>query len=295
MSRLAAIALALAAVGCSYPTNDPGLDSLLRVPGAHYFRGAPPAVSPQGPVISQFTASSSVIHRETGALPLSGIVPRNTTSVLLYLQGDPGYWLVTPGAVDPQALGQLGFSATLQFSPLLPRGSFNVIGRAVDSAGRAGPPANQPVMTEDLPAKDTLVVSLKWDTESDLDLHLVIPDGTEIWSGKINSLPPPIPGQPMDPNAWMQGGVLDYDSNANCVIDGRRMENVYWTVAPPSGKYIARVDTASLCGEAQADWQLAVTLNGQSLGRAFGWSHDTDAQMPHGAGAGVTALTFDVP
>ena len=288
-----AIGVALIA-GCARATDDPGLDALLRVACAQFYRGALPAAS-DGPAISSFMDASSIIRAGELGAPLSGVVTRDTTAVAIYLEGDPGYWIVTPGAEDATALGQLDFGARLSFSPLLPAGSYTLAGRASDGAGRFGPPTRNPLMTSDTPVGGTLVVGLKWDSEADLDLHLLIPDGTEIWANKINSYTPPPPGTPGDPNAFKSGGILDFDSNANCQIDGRRAENVYWTMAPPSGHYIARVDTYSLCGVPQANWQLAVTLDGASLGRASGAGRDSDAALTHGRGAGVTALEFDIP
>jgi len=287
------IAVALVA-GCARATDDPGLDAMLRVAGAQLYRGTLPAAM-DGPAISSFMDASSIVRAGQQGAPLSGIVTRDTTAVAIYLEGDPGYWIVTPGAEDATALNQLSFGAKLSFSPLLAAGGYTLAGRASDGAGRFGPPARNPLTTGDVPANGTLVIGLKWDTESDLDLHLVIPDGSEIWANKINSFTPPPPGTPGDPNAYKSGGILDFDSNANCAIDGRRAENIFWTVAPPSGHYIARVDTYSLCGTPQANWQLDVTLNGTSLGRASGAGRDSDAALTHGRGAGVTALEFDIP
>jgi hypothetical protein len=280
--------------GCARATDDPGLDALLRVSGAQFYRGTLPAAT-DGPAISSFMDATSIIRSGQQGAPLSGIVTRDTTAVAIYLEGDPGYWIVTPGAEDATQLNQLSFGARLSFSPLMPAGSYTLAGRASDGAGRFGPPSRNPLMTSDDPAGGTLVVGLKWDVEADLDLHLVIPDGTEIWANKINSFTPPPPGMPGDPNAFKSGGILDFDSNANCNIDGRRAENIFWTVAPPSGHYIARVDTYSLCGTPQANWQLAVDINGTSLGRAYGAGRDGDAALTHGRGAGVTALEFDIP
>ena len=98
------------------------------------------------------------------------------------------------------------------------------------------------------------------------------------------------------PTATKTAAFSTTDFNGNCVIDGRRQENVYWTATPPSGHYIARVDTYSMCGTALATWHVAATLSGQSLGLGTGFSHDTDAAyFAHGAGAGLTALEFDIP
>ena len=106
-----------------------------------------------------------------------------------------------------------------------------------------------------------------------------------------------MPGQPGDPNGFKTGGILDFDSNGNCVIDGRRAENIFWTVAPPSGHYIARVDTYSMCGESHG--QLAAGRDGSATATrrsASGFGRDADAQLSRTAPAqGVTALEFDVP
>jgi len=94
-----------------------------------------------------------------------------------------------------------------------------------------GPPAVVPLIASGPPGPPAgaLVVSLEWDTEADLDLHVVTPDGVEIWAGNINSYQAPPPGTPVDPAAWQAGGILDLDSNAGCVIDGRQ---IWWDVRP---------------------------------------------------------------
>jgi hypothetical protein len=85
-------------------------------------------------------------------------------------------------------------------------------------------------MTMDQPRiAGALVISLDWDTEADLDLHVQLPsDGdagvNEIWSRKPSGLPFGSAGASVD--SGMQAGYLDFDSNSMCVIDGRREENV---------------------------------------------------------------------
>lgn len=286
---LAAIALA----GCGRATDDPGLDALLRLSSAQFYRGAPP-VATDGPMVAQLLPSPTTIIRGAPS-GVAGSVPRGTTAVAVYLDGDVGYWIVNPGNFDPLVANQLNFSTGATYAQTLPAGTFTVKAQAADARGHFGPAVSVDVKTNDVTPADTLLVSLKWDTEADLDLHLVTPDGTEVWANKINSQPPPVPGQPSDPNGFKNGGILDFDSNGNCMIDGRREENIFWTVAPPSGHYIARVDTYSMCGEYIANWRLAVTFNDGNLGQASGFGRDSDAQLPHGAGQGVTALEFDIP
>jgi hypothetical protein len=274
--------------GCA--KQDGGFDALLRIDKAQFFRGAPPAGT-DGPALASFYLASNRLVPGLSSSPLTGQAPLEATAVAIYFQGDAGYWIVQPGTIDPMLLDVINFSANLSFSPQLPDGSYVLLGRAVDAQGHFGPPTEIDLQTSDMvPDDSTLVVTLTWDTEADLDLHLVTPTG-EVWAKHINSTPPPPPGQLPDPNAWKSGGILDFDSNANCAIDGRRKENVFWTVPPPSGHYIARVDAWSLCGEAQAIWTVTTSMGGEAHGRA----EPSDTQFDHGEGAGTTALEFDIP
>jgi len=290
--RVLVVALA-ALAGCSGVANDSAADALMKLGNAQFYRGAPPAAS-DGPAVTQLSPAPNIIRRGPNG-SVGGTVPRETTAVAVWLDGDIGYWIVTPGSLDPMELGQLTFGASATYARNLPAGTYTLRAAAADARGHFGAPSDFALKTEDMPVAGTLVVSLAWDTEADLDLHLVTPDGTEVWANKINSAPGPVPGQPTDPNGWKSGGILDYDSNGSCVIDGRRVENVYWTVAPPSGHYIARVDTFAMCGEPIANWRVGVTLGDQPLGAASGFGRDSDVILPHGAGAGVTALELDIP
>ena len=53
--------------------------------------------------------------------------------------------------------------------------------------------------------------TLAWDADSDVDLHVIDPNGEEVyWANTMVS----------------SGGELDLDSNAGCVIDEVRNENI---------------------------------------------------------------------
>jgi hypothetical protein len=141
-----------------------------------------------------------------------------------------------------------------------------------------------------------LVISLSWDTHADLDLHVVDPTGVEIWKRNINSFESPPPGAPPEaPGTPHPGGILDFDSNAACVPDGRYAENVVYADKPPSGHYVIRVDTYSLCDAPGAHWRVEGFLDGVSIGAAQGASTEYDTRFSHDRGAGVLALELDVP
>ena len=157
----------------------------------------------------------------------------------------------------------------------------------------------------------SLVFTLLWDTNADLDLHVVVPNPTpkpdgspgdpiEVWSKAAVGVPrgQGIPKPTADQLA--AAPYLDRDSNAGCVIDGARQEDVIFpaTATPPTGEYIVRVDAFSMCGQASAQWTVTVTGTDPTLvlpNPATWQATDTDTRYPHGAGAGRLALDFHLP
>jgi hypothetical protein len=297
-TRMWPMALAAVAIGCRTSADaDVGLAAQLRVEGAQFVAGDIDSAAPgDGPdVVSVFNSLTAVQPGEREK-PLSGTLATTAATVALGLRGDRGHWIVIAGPPSLDAPDLPTFMATLSFARTLPLGSLTLVARAVDAQGHFGAPSTVPLDSAALPPPaGTLVVSLSWDTEADLDLHVVIPGGIEVWAGNINSYRLPPPGTPVDAAAWRTGGILDFDSNAGCVIDGRRQENVVWQVPPPAGGYLVRVDTASLCGAAAARWTVNATLDGVSVGGAAGESLPGDARFSKGPGSGIQALTFDVP
>ena len=93
-------------------------------------------------------------------------------------------------------------------------------------------------------------VSLTWNVESDVDLHVVDPAGDEIyWSHRMVD----------------SGGELDLDSNAGCSIDGIKNENITWsTESAPSGTYIVRVNYWSSCGVESTNYTVRINNGGET-------------------------------
>jgi hypothetical protein len=93
-------------------------------------------------------------------------------------------------------------------------------------------------------------------------------------------------------------GHLDFDSNANCLIDGRRQENIIFGNPPPDGEYIVRVDAFSMCGQTSAQWKVSVSGSDDALvlpNPATWQATDSDTRNAHGLGAGRLALDFHLP
>lgn len=292
----AIVTIALVAIACSSnPHADTGADAVLQVSGGTFVRGAMPAAA-DGPNVETVSLLTADVRPGQIDKSCSGALAREATGVALGLDGDAGYWVLRAGAPDVATPDLPSFRTSLSFAASLPPGNHDLIARAVDADDRFGPPTLRLLVTQDAGAPPGhLVVALTWDTESDLDLHVVDPNGVEIWRDRIDSWQPPPPGTPVDPNAWKTGGILDFDSNASCVIDGRRREDVVWQTTAPSGHYVARVDTFSLCEATSANWKVEAFLDGKSIGAAQGESTPTATELPHGLGAGVTALEIDVP
>jgi hypothetical protein len=291
---LAPTLLGLGLTGCTQAaTNDPALGSLMRIQAAQYVAGTTPAAA-GGPEVEAIELLTNTIWPGYADKPVRGAVGASATSATLALVGDHGYWIVSAGVPDVSAPEYPTFRATAAFSTALEAGSYALEVRAVDAAGHFGPPSTAPLSAlPGAPAESSmgaLVVGLSWDTEADLDLHVVDPLGNEIFHGAPSS------SDDSGPDASAaDGGVLDVDSNAQCVIDGLRRENVIWANEPPSGHYFVRVDTASLCGETEAHWKVQVSHDGSALGGATGIALESDTRDAHDRGAGVLAFEFDVP
>jgi len=282
-------------LACEGASSDPGLQALLRIEGAQFEPGEMPKEG-RGPEVRSFRVPHNELLIGTRRERMTGTLAPEADAVAIARDGDAGYWIVTAGLPRVEEPELPTFSVILELSRETPAEPFTVILSAVDRGGRFGPRERLELTATDAFVEGELVVTLRWDTDADLDLHLTDPSNIEIWSRNINSYNPPLPGEPpADPTVWKTGGILDFDSNSQCVIDGRCEENIYWKNTPPSGDYSAKVATASLCGQPWAHWTVEVQLRGEQIAAASGISVESDTREPSGFGAGLLALEFSVP
>jgi hypothetical protein len=298
MRRLVVTTLALgfAVLGaCSKTRADEGRDAILQIPGAQFYREALPS-DETGPKVLTVAASGRAV---AGAIDqaVSGEIEQSGNAVAIGLASDVGYWIVPAGVPAISAPTSPTFTAEFGIAAAAVPGPRDLVFRAVDGAGRFGPALVRHI---EIDGKETpigrFVISLTWQNEADLDLHVVLPNGVEIYKRNRTEYqrPPPSAG-PVPPNAPIDGGVLDRDSNAQCVLDGQQAEDVVWAEAPPKGHYIVRVDTFSMCGAASSPWRLEAILDGVRIGAAQGTSTDADVRFDHNRGSGLLALELDVP
>jgi hypothetical protein len=295
--RAAALLLLGACAGGA--TTDPGLAARVRVAGAQYIEGTMPATTSSVAVTGIDSLNNTIFAGQINK-SISGRIAAGGQAVAIGFADDPGFWIVPAGPSDITLPDELTWSAKASFADDLPAGKHDLVVEAIDKNREFGPPStlSLTVQSRQLDLTGTrLAVSLTWDTESDLDLHLVMPDGVVVWSGNLNSYVPPPPGDPVDPDAAAAGGILDFDSNAQCLIDGRREENIAWRGAmamPPTGEYAVLVDTFSLCAATTAHWKVDVFKDGsdQSIAHAEGTVTDADTRGAHEASSGIRALSF---
>lgn len=276
-------------------SSDPGTRALLQVREGQFVPGELPAEG-TGPEVIASELAHDTITPGGPAVSLRGTLAEPATAVVIGLEDDAGHWVVTAGAASLTEPDLPTFSLSLSFARRIDGRTLNLRFAAVDAQGRVGPYQSEELSVAREGSDHPLEVRLRWDTNADLDLHVVLPNGEEIFAGNINAQVAPPPGQPAgDPGAFRDAGQLDLDSNAGCVIDGRREERVSFPAEPARGEYVVRVATASLCGESAAHFQVEALLHGEPVGAASGFSLPQDTRFGAGRGAGAFAFSFRVP
>jgi hypothetical protein len=282
--------LLLSAVGCERDSDSPTSPSplpaiALRDLVTSMAAGSIVAASRTGPPPASSSGPSVVVSGNQRVLN-GGTMTATLTSaslfqtIYLYI-GSRTVGLVTeaPGGIDgfyELRLPTPGTSAAvlLEFAQVIPLAELELLFAVADPSGAIGPfveltTAVTPVGTGDVQ------VTLSWDADSDVDLHVVDPAGEEIYYSRRRSA---------------SGGELDLDSNAACRIDGIRNENITWPVGrAPRGQYTVRVDYWSSCNVQQTNYTVRVISQG--LNQTFSGSF-TGAGDQGGPGSGRLITTF---
>lgn len=298
MRALPALAALTLLAACGGASPDPGLDRLVRVRGAQWVAAAlPPEGS--GPAVSFVDVRAPNVLPGEGAVRVSGRAAPGAWALNLATDREDSHWVLPVGLPDSEVPQELSWEALLDFSRALAPGPLELRVQAAGASGEPGPLTTVALEVLPLVPPGALVVTLEWDANVDADLLVVDPAGVTLGGKNLNTWSPPPPGSPPGPpGAANSGGVLDQDSNANCVLDGRRRENAVWSQAAPAGHYRVLVALARTCGLGATRFQVTVRREGEVLTSAGGALYASDAlaypDEPQKA-AGVLALEFDLP
>lgn len=271
---LAALALVIAGCGGSSSGGSGSASTSSYVSGVT--ASGTPAVyhaesAPSGSGGPSLTVSGPSSMVPGGSATMSVTSDSGMTTVYVSIAGLAGYYEVTlPGSSTATEL-------IVTLAQSLPHLDFTMNYAAADSGGTAGPATAHPVTAVEV-GTGAVQVSVSWNTPTDVDLHLVEPDSTEIYYGNPFSA---------------DGGTLDLDSNADCYIDGVNNENITWpTGSPPHGTYTVRVDYYSDCSiTGNTTYTVTVQVQGQAARTFSGTFSASDADFG-GMGSGRTITTF---
>jgi hypothetical protein len=282
------IAAVVLAVGCDdgMPANS-GLTEPMLVHGATQFisgplPGAPPIdggpILPSGdggaPVKMPPLTVTNVGFLNPLVLPgiagksITGRATNDTAAIGVELEGlGSGYWVVPISDPDPDFPGQNDFGFSADFSANNPPGRRQLLTVAIDSHGNAGTQVETPMCLEQR-IPDNLhecnknakvpraVFTLEWDTNFDLDLHVILPDGRDVNPKAPITMPTDAGMIPPD------DARIDRDSLRSCVPDGLRQEDLVFLDEPPKGIYELYVDPFDSCGQPSVRFNMIVSEPG---------------------------------
>jgi hypothetical protein len=239
-------------------------------------RSGPSPTAGSGPAV---TVSGNQVVVNGGVTDLNVVAGSEISRIFVTLAGENFGLASSSSGLGDRYEVDLAAPATtadliLTFPQNLPIEEFDVFFAAADESGAVGPLTR---LTFDVLQVGTgdVQVTLGWDTEADVDLHVIDPNGDEVyWANRT------VPS----------GGELDLDSNAGC-SEGVSNENITWPEGlAPRGTYIVRVDYWSNCGVESTDYTVLVNNGGnvEVFSGTFEGSGDGG-----GAGSGIDITTFE--
>jgi len=219
------------------------------------------------------TVPSEATAINGGSTMINVVSTSEIVTVYVSIEGSDGYWEVTVPA------GSTAADVLLTLAQQLPA-ELTLVFQVADAAGNVSAPATLLTTIVQVKTGD-IQISVSWNVDNDVDLHVVDPHGFEIYY--IDSISP-------------EGGELDLDSNAACLIDSIDNENVLWPIGQaPAGTYTVRVDNYDNCSGLAADYVVTVQKKGQAAQTFMGHFDATDLGDYGEAGSGTTVTTFTYP
>jgi hypothetical protein len=256
-----------------------------------------------GPVLTTFSSGFSVANPGARGVRIGGNVAETAYAVgVRFADVGGGFWVQPVGAFDPIVPGERTWQMVLDISVDAEPGphEFEVV--AFDEAGKPGPKRTLPTCIASLVpdnqnvclpknAPPTIVASLTWDTDADVDLSVIAPDGTLYNRNK---------------RSFSEGGKvlarLDADGVSGCVTDKRPMENFVWNEVPAAaGSWAIYANLFDACGKAAVTYTLTLyqridngdgTFSQEPIREAHGDFVRQQANGGAGSAVYITSVSF---
>lgn len=321
-AQLFSTVILFAALGCGGASSSSGVDQPIRVRHAQLRSGPLPGALPidgsvnDGPhTTSETVGASYAVALGSQAVTIRGRASTNAVAVAIaFLDLGDAHWVFPVGAPDLANGGEYQWSVVADFGRDIPPGLHTLGFAAIDASGNAGiqrtwelcfvpdVPENgytcQAANVDGGVALPKSVISLSWNTQVDLDLVIVTPEG-KVVSAKAPSTASvdggTIPDSTLlDPTV----GHLTRDSNPGCALDGRRLESLVFDGTPPPGTYRVYARFFSACAQNSVAYSLDVyrpSAGGTSLERTSEYRGQLLALQANGGstlGTLVTEITF---
>lgn len=182
--------------------------------------------------ISSINGNSTVLAGGTNLIHIAA--SEGATHVIVGVQDEKGHFQVPMAPSRAQSRGEMAVEVSLQLliGQQIEDG-FTIAFAVADDQGNISSYHYLPITLLSA-GTGVLQVSLSWDQLNDVDLHLIEPNGHEIYYGSPYSA---------------NGGQLDVDSNPACYIDNINNENIYYDedATIEYGEYEVLVDLWSNC------------------------------------------------
>jgi hypothetical protein len=239
-----------------------------------------PEGTADGPAVTLAEDTSTIINGGSLQVPVTASAPFDrllvgvtTVDSATTDDGDAGgpvrgYYEISMPSAATEATVVLTIATALPVDSML----FDIAAASGDTQG----PTIQQTASVVAVGSGELQVSVSWDADSDVDVHVVDPNGDEIYWESMTAA---------------SGGELDLDSNPDCDLDNVRNENITFSDAPP-GDYTVRVNYYDACGVDETNYVVTVQLPGadpQVFEGTFTGGGDNG-----GEGSGELITTFTV-